>query len=427
MAQAAATVQDRCRNDQAETLSGFFVPGRIEVLGKHNDYAGGASVLAAAEQGFILVCSARDDCTVRVTDVRCGETIEFPLDGEIVPTVGHWSNYPMTVARRLARNFPETTRGTEIAFASDLPPASGMSSSSAMIVAFYLALADVNPFCEAPQFKSNISDRVELASYLATVENGQNFGSLEGDRGVGTAGGSEDHTAILCCRPGLLSQYAYCPARHLDDVGLPEPYTFVIGASGVVAEKTGSAMAAYNRASRLAQVAAETWREATGRSDPHLAAAVASCPGDPEEVRRVLLSAPLSASDVTREQVLTRFDHFYLENEQLLPASIGALKAGDMAALGDFVAQSQKACEELLGNQIPETVFLAGEARQLGAAAACAFGAGFGGSVWALVEKQRTADFLTAWSESYLQEFAEHKDSARFFQTDPAPASMRIV
>ena len=39
----------------------FFVPGRIEVLGKHTDYAGGRSLLCAAEQGFCLVAAARSD------------------------------------------------------------------------------------------------------------------------------------------------------------------------------------------------------------------------------------------------------------------------------------------------------------------------------------------------------------------------------
>ena len=40
----------------------------------------------------------------------------------------------------------------------------------------------------------------------------------------------------------------------------------------------------------------------------------------------------------------------------------------------------------LLGNQVPETIALARAALAHGAFAACSFGAGFGGSVWALVE-----------------------------------------
>ena len=40
---------------------GWFVPGRIEVLGKHTDYAGGRSLLCAVEKGFSIVSRPRAD------------------------------------------------------------------------------------------------------------------------------------------------------------------------------------------------------------------------------------------------------------------------------------------------------------------------------------------------------------------------------
>ena len=53
--------------------------------------------------------------------------------------------------------------------------------------------------------------------------------------------------------------------------------------------------------------------------------------------------------------------------------------------------------ERLLGNQVPETISLASTARALGAAAASAFGAGFGGSVWALVPEADAHAFASDW------------------------------
>ena len=51
----------------------------------------------------------------------------------------------MTVARRVARELSRPiVRGATIAFASDLPPAAGMSSSSALMVATFLALSALN-------------------------------------------------------------------------------------------------------------------------------------------------------------------------------------------------------------------------------------------------------------------------------------------
>ncbi|MCY2950504.1 MAG: galactokinase family protein [Planctomycetota bacterium] len=39
----------------------LFVPGRLELLGKHTDYAGGRSIVAAVERGFCVVAAPRAD------------------------------------------------------------------------------------------------------------------------------------------------------------------------------------------------------------------------------------------------------------------------------------------------------------------------------------------------------------------------------
>ncbi len=109
----------------------YFVPGRIEVLGKHTDYAGGRSLLCAAERGMYFAVAPRPDNRMRVADGRLGETAEFAIEPGLKARAGHWSNYPMTMARRLARNFPGKWRGVDIGLVGDLPLAAGMSSSSA--------------------------------------------------------------------------------------------------------------------------------------------------------------------------------------------------------------------------------------------------------------------------------------------------------
>ena len=159
--------------DDHTPLRAFYVPGRIEVLGKHTDYAGGASILAAAERGFCLVAAPRDDPAVRVFDAVYDEQAEFHVHADLAPEIGHWSNYLMTVARRLARNFPGLLRGADVALAGDLPPAAGMSSSSAMMVAMFLALAGADDLRARPQFQADIDSDVSMAEYLGAVENGR--------------------------------------------------------------------------------------------------------------------------------------------------------------------------------------------------------------------------------------------------------------
>ena len=409
--------------DDAAGLRAFFVPGRIEVLGKHTDYAGGSSIVAAAERGFCIVATPRHDATLRVFDAVYDDQAELALHADLAPTIGHWSNYPMTVARRVARNFPAALRGLDAALASDLPPAAGMSSSSAMMVAVFHAICAVNRLEERAEFQANIRDKLALAEYLACIENGQSFGSLAGDKGVGTFGGSEDHTAMLCAEAGAASQYAYCPVRFERLIPMPRWHVFAVAASGVVARKTGEAMAKYNRASQLASAATEVWRRTTRRDDPHLAAALASGEGAAHRMREILARAYLG--EFSPAELMDRFEHFHAEHAEIIPAAGTALAEGSLLEFGRHVDRSQELADTLLHNQVPETIFLARTARELGADAASGFGAGFGGSVWALVETDHAEDFLAEWAARYLQAHPA-AEGAGFFLTSAAPAAFEV-
>jgi galactokinase len=68
-------------------------------------------------------------------------------------------------------------------------------------------------------------------------------------------------------------------------------------------------------------------------------------------------------------------------------------------------------------------VQLVRSARRLGAAAASAFGAGFGGSVWALVREAESTTFLAAWKEHYLLAFPARAGRATFFAARPGASA----
>src|SRR5207247_7432142 len=153
----------------------WFVPGRLEVLGKHTDYAGGRSLLCAIERGHCMIAVPRVDMQVRLVDAADGSVVTLALHPETEPDASGWATYPATVIRRLARNFPEARRGADIAFQSDLPAAAGMSSSSALMIASFLALAHLNGIDSLQRYRCEIRSREDLAGYLATVENGQDF------------------------------------------------------------------------------------------------------------------------------------------------------------------------------------------------------------------------------------------------------------
>ena len=402
----------------------YFVPGRIEVLGKHTDYAGGRTLVAATEKGFCGVAVARDDTEIHIADVASRLEEMFSLRPTPSPQMGGWSKYPISAARRLAMNFPGVARGASIAFASDLTPAAGMSSSSALLVMTFLLLADVNHLSSHAEFLQHIRRREDLSGYLGTVENGQSFGGLVGDRGVGTFGGSEDHTAILCSKPDQLGQYSYCPVRHERSVTMPADYVLAIASSGVAAEKTGAAMQDFNLACSLAAAVVEVWRLATGRDDPHIAAAIASANDAPRQIRRSLQTT--RHTDFEISQLTQRFEHFLAESEEMIPAVPDQLDEPNLIRFGELVDRSQALGARWLGNQIPETISLAAMARELGAAAASAFGAGFGGSIWSLVRRDDAQTFLERWSEIYTQRFPASAKLAAFFTTRAGPAAFPL-
>ncbi len=408
----------------SDDLHYCFVPGRIEFLGKHTDYAGGRSLICALERGFCVAAAARDDYRMLITDVGRLDHVEFSLSPESIPRAGHWSNYPMTVASRVAQNFPGARRGADIAFISDLPPAAGLSSSSALLIAIFSVLTRVNALDQRDEYRHEINCREDLAGYLGTIENGQSFGSLAGSKGVGTFGGSQDHTAILCCGPGELRQYSFCPVNHERSITIPGDYVFVVGVSGVSADKTGDALEKYNRVSLLASEVLAIWRSATGRADATLMRAATSSADAPERMREALRSSRSAA--FSPQELLNRFEQFAIECTVIIPGVAQALAAGDVDKIGVLIDRSQDAAERLLGNQVPETIALARLARDLGAVAASAFGAGFGGSVWAMVKTDRAKDFVSEWAGRYRSRFKIPQDRSAFFSTRAGPSMIEF-
>jgi galactokinase len=411
--------------ESAATILRWFVPGRIEVLGKHTDYAGGRSILCAAERGICVVARARADSVIHIFDVVDGRRLKIDLYPDMKLPADGWAIYVMSVARRIVRNFGRGLRGADIAIASDLPRAAGMSSSSALVVAIFTALCEVNGLEEREEYQSNIRSREELAEYLGCLENGQNYHALVGDRGVGTFGGSEDHTAILCCRAGVLSQYSFCPVRAERTIKFPAEYTFVIASSGIEASKTDSAREKYNHVSLAAKAVLMECRRKFGVEFATLHAAATS---SPDAVEQIGLAMALSAnSEFSPEVLVDRFCQFVLESEKIIPAAGDALERGDLRAFGALVDESQFGAEQGLGNQIPETIELPRMARELGADAASSFGAGFGGSVWAMVSRSDAEEFCERWKEEYSTRFSGvDAERSEFFVTAAGPGLLRL-
>ncbi|MDQ3170864.1 MAG: galactokinase [Acidobacteriota bacterium] len=337
----------------------LFVPGRIEIVGKHTDYAGGRSLVAAVPRGFTFSASPSADGRVEVTDLGTNQHAQFAADGS-GPGADGWQRYPQAVISRLAANFPGAALSARIEFSSDLPPAAGLSSSSALVIGMAEALIACARIEDTQTWQREIRTLEDRASYFGCIENGSRFGALLGSDGVGTHGGSEDHAAIVMSVAGHMRRCAFAPLRSEGLVAMPAGWTFVVAASGVEAHKTGAARGAFNRLADPAAMAGGRLRQ------------------------------------------------FEAENARVDEAA-GAFARGDVARVGELAAASQRDADALLGNQVPETRALVALALAEGASAASAFGAGWGGSVWALVETAAGPAFLERWLGGYRLRYPQRR------------------
>lgn len=393
----------------------LFVPGRVELFGKHTDYAGGRSLLTATDRGMTLVVAPRADGEAHWIDLGRGVETSFDLAAPGA-RVGEWSNYLRTVARRVAGDFRPFERGVDVAMVSNLPAAAGLSSSSALVVAAFLTFEAANPLGEDPGFRLSVSDLQDLAAYLGAAEGGAPFRETGGGEGVGTFGGSEDHVAIICSRSEHLRQVRFGPVALDREVLMRPGWRLIVAGSGVHADKTGAARGHFNRLAALAAEAAAAWSRAAKRRELHLGAALAAA-GDVETLLRGVADGCTGDSS---EALTSRVRHFCVESEDLVPAATAAVASGDAEELGRLARSSQELAERDLGNQVKETRGLVRLATECGALAASAFGAGFGGAVWAIVEADAECRFVDAWRRAYTAAFPERQSKSVFFSTDVA-------
>ena len=399
----------------------LWVPGRIEVFGKHTDYGGGHSLVAPVPRGFIFMARVRSDRVVTLADAARAERFSIDLgDRATVSGAGDapagWRRYAATTVHRLDRNFPGAVRGADIVFASDLPPASGMSSSSALMVGLAATLVRLGHIDASREWQTSIGGPADAAGYYACIENGLSFAALTGDAGVGTHGGSEDHVAMICGRAGHVSAWRFAPIQHVAEVAIPPDWMFVIASSGVAAKKTGAAKDTYNRLSFLVRTLLDLWN-ATEPRQPSLHAVLSSSPRAAERLRALVDAR--TATEPSTLDLERRLSHFRNEDARI-PEAVRAFRSADCEHIGTLSDASQSEVEVLLQNQVPETIALARAARTLGACGASSFGAGFGGSVWALVKKSEAPDFAAQWLSKYRSAFP-HRESATVFLAPPGP------
>ena len=271
------------------------------------------------------------------------------------------------------------------------------------------------------EWRRNIRTTVDEAGYLACIENGHTFGTLAGDGGVGTHGGSEDHAAMVAGTARACTGFAFVPLRHLATVPMPEGWSVVVATSGIGSHKTGTERDAYNQLSEGARVLLALWntshpaRTSLADASPALRARWRSC--------TAVSARPSSTGGRPRR---------WPAGSRTSPARIAgsATRCWRFATaiampLGRLSAESQSDAEQRLRNQVAETSALVRVARDVGAFAARSFGAGFGGSAWAMVDRD-AAGFAGRWLAAYRREHPDAGARALAFVANPGPPVIEL-
>lgn len=377
----------------------YRVPGRVELAGKHTDYAGGPSLTCATPFHMHARAEAIHEPVMRVYDQRSKTRVDVALVPGASPSGPRWCVYVAAVARRVARDFPRVRTGVKVTLGSTIPTSMGLSSSSALVVTLAMAVFDANALWESPEWLPVAGDELAFAQYCAAMESGAAWGPFAGDTGVGTRGGAQDHIAICASRQRMVGAYAYLPGRVLQQVAWPKEWRIVVATSGVRATKTGNAMHAYNRVADSVRTLVAAWNTDTGRSDATLADVLASAPG---ALDHALSLAERAASDASSAEYLRgRVRQYREETTVIVPGMADAIARADAPVAAALMARSQEMAEQSLQNQVPQTVWLAAHAREHGAVAATAFGAGFGGAVWALVADGDARKVAESWMQAF--------------------------
>ena len=361
----------------------FRAPGRVNLIGEHTDYTGGL-VLPVAIDRYVSVAGEPGGEQVRLTSETFRETVVVAGDGAPREPSSGWGRYVAAVVAELAA-LGRPRVGFSGAIRSDLPIGSGLSSSAALEVGVATAL------CRTAEFDV---DPLALARACQRAEH----------RAVGVPSGIMDQAASLLGRGGHALLLDSATLEHWF-VPLPSGTAILVVDSGVARRLEESAYALRRNELESALPALQGRRPADV---------------SPAELDDLLAASPLE--DVPAR----RLRHVVTENERVRRAvsALTAPGAADREALGLLFRASQASLRDDFEVSTPELDLLVDFAVGAGAFAARLTGAGFGGSIVALVDADRAEPAGREIADAYAEEAARR---ARWLVCRPADGAREVT
>ncbi|XP_003471910.1 N-acetylgalactosamine kinase isoform X1 [Cavia porcellus] len=395
----------------------FYVraPGRVNIIGEHIDYCGYSVLPMAVEQDMLIAVEPVKTQTLQLANTNPLYP-DFSTSAnaiQIDKTKPLWHNYFLCGFKGIQEHFGlSDLTGMNCLVDGNIPPSSGLSSSSALVCCAGLVTLTV--------LGLKLS-KVELAEICAKSE-----------RYIGTEGGGMDQSISFLAEEGTAKLIEFSPLR-ATDVKLPSGAVFVIANSCVEMNKAATShfnvrvmecrLAAkllarhkslqWDKVLRLEEVQAQlgvsleemlSVAEDALHPEPYSPEEICGYLGiSLEELRTQILSP--NTQDAPVFKLYQRAKHVYSEAARVLQFKQICEDSPEdaVAQLGELMNQSHRSCRDLYECSCPELDQLVDTCRRSGAQGSRLTGAGWGGCTVSLVPADVLPTFLARVHEAYYQ------------------------
>ncbi|MFC4600220.1 galactokinase [Cohnella hongkongensis] len=349
----------------ASGISAFHAPGRVNLIGEHTDYNGGAVFPAALTFGTTLLISPREDRKLGFASTNFPVAKEIPLDGIAFNEEDDWANYPKGIVWELKHHGIELTRGYNLLFHGEIPNGAGLSSSASIEVVTAYALLTL---------EGKPTDTVQIALWSQHAENefiGVKCGIMDQ---FAVANGRKDHAIHLDCDT---LEYELVPFRSGD-------YKLVIGNTN---KRRGLVDSKYNERRSQCEQAVRDLRAAF----PELAL-----------LGQLTLQQFEDNAHLISDETVRRRARHVVEEIDRVGRSIEVLNQDDLVAFGLLMNASHDSLRDLYEVTGPELDAMVDAAREVpGVLGSRMTGAGFGGCTVSLVHQHSVDRFIEEVGKKY--------------------------
>lgn len=368
-------------NTKEQVLSGFkntfgedgdirvyFAPGRVNLIGEHTDYNGGAAMPAALQYGTWFAVRRRDDRALRFYSANFEEDgiIEGSLDDLEAMQDAKWARYPAGVIWAFEKEGLPIDTGMDVYVLGTIPNGAGLSSSASVEVGTGYILSDM---------------------YGLGVPNERlaRLGQMAENDFVGVNCGIMDQYAIAMGRDGNAIFLRTSPLEHeYAPLDLGDAEIIIVSSN----KQRGLGDSKYNERRAECETALKALQQKA----------------DIQSLGDLSVAQFEEIEDVVSDPVLRRrARHAVSENERTIKAK-DALNHGDIEAFGQLMNASHDSLRddyEVTGLELDTLVDSARS--QPGVIGSRMTGAGFGGCTVNIVRSESVDDFIRNVGQEYSQ------------------------